>query len=127
MKTKLIICNLIVAVFLFTAHGQTANQTASNSSNSAKQSGDAIFDDIMQSLPSNVKAKLDTIPTVKPNSTTRQSKPIDEEKKNEILKNRNEQLNSLPPELKAKVEKAMKDIDKQKHERAMKFKESRKP
>jgi len=93
-----------------------------------KNKTDNIFDEIMQSLPENVKVQLDsiktaTVPNVKPDKT---SGNIVREKKVLIDKVHQQKQDEISDELKTKIEKAMKDIEKNKIKKQIELKENKK-
>jgi hypothetical protein len=93
-----------------------------------KNKTDNIFDEIMQSLPENVKVQLDSIktttaPDVKPEKT---SGNLAKEKKSLIDKVHQQKQDEISDELKTKIEKAMKEIEKNKINKKIELKENKK-
>lgn len=93
-----------------------------------KNKTDNIFNEIMQSLPENVKVQLDSIKTTStPNSSPdNASRNIEKEKKQFIDKVQKQKQNEISEELKTKIEKAMKEIEQNKIKKQIELKENKK-
>lgn len=117
--TKTAIMVVAVISFLAVCYGQDSQ---------AKQPAvEDIFQDIMLTLPSDVKADMDSVKTNKP------AVPVNS---NEQVKNNNEKiqeqmqkdkrLQELPENVRNQVEKAIIEIDRNREERVLEFKEMKK-
>lgn len=117
MKSAYIYLIIVIALSFISVTAQT-NSVCPGSKN--KLSTDNIFNDIMRSLPADVKLKLDSVSTVN-NNTNRVSR------NNNIGSNKTYkgQLDDLSDDVKIRVEKAMHEIEKQNHKRQLQFKESK--
>jgi hypothetical protein len=93
-----------------------------------KNKTDNIFDEIMQSLPENVKVRLDSIKTTTAPAVNsdKASDNIAREKKVLIDKVHQQKQNEISDELKTKIEKAMKEIEKNKIKKQIELKENKK-
>jgi hypothetical protein len=93
-----------------------------------KNKTDNIFNEIMQSLPENVKVQLDSIKTTStPNvNSDKPSRDVVKEKKLLIEKVQKQKQNEISDELKTKIEKAMKEIEKNKIKKQIELKENKK-
>lgn len=84
---------------------------------------DEIFNDIMQSLPADIRSRVDSIkmtPQKKGPSSFQNKSP------SEIQTMKNKNMENISQELRVKIEKAMKEIDLQKQKRQLQFKENNK-
>lgn len=118
MKSAYIYLIFVIAFSLISVTAQT-NSGCSESRN--KISTDNIFNDIMQSLPADVKLKLDSVSTVNNNNAnivSRKNGP----NANKTYKG---QLDGLSDDMRIRVEKAMHEIDLQKQKRQLQFKETK--
>jgi hypothetical protein len=117
MKSAYIYLTFVIAFSLISVTAQT-NSVCSESRN--KISTDNIFNDIMQSLPADVKLKLDSVSTVNNNANivSRKNGP----NTNKTYKG---QLDGLSDDMRIRVEKAMHEIDLQKQKRQLQFKETK--
>ena len=106
--------------------------TGGNQASSAKQDYDAIFSDILKSLPQEKRALVDSAHGAKGNAAAAvpadpgQGKPSDEEKdkaRKAAEAKRSQALQALPPEVKARVDKAISDLDNRRKEKQAEFKE----
>jgi hypothetical protein len=89
-----------------------------------KEVTEDIFNEIMQSIPEDVKSKLDSITAVKSSIGKKQQSIHDDHQKN--IENNLRKRDDLPDELKQKIEKAMKDLDNKQARRQIEFKDSKK-
>jgi dienelactone hydrolase len=105
MKSAYFSLIIIIAFSLISVAAQTTNSSTGSEN---KLSSDNIFDDIMRSLPADVKSKLDSVAIVKSkDDKVNQKKSPDIDKK--TYKG---QLDGLSDDLKIKVEKAMQENGK---------------
>ncbi len=112
---------MIIAVFSFFAasYGQDTQ---------AKQPAvEDIFQDIMLTLPSDVKTDVDSVKTNKPvvnMNNNEQVKNSNEKIRDQIQKDK--RLQELPENVRDQVEKAIIEIDRNLEERVLEFKEMKK-
>jgi hypothetical protein len=100
---------------------------------SAKREYDAIFSDILTSLPQEKRALVDSAHGAKGNPVATaasadpgKGKPTEAEKdkaRKEAEAKRSQALQTLPPEVKARVDKAISDLDNRRKEKQAEFKE----
>ncbi len=93
-----------------------------------KSKTDNIFNEIMQSLPENVKVQLDSVKTTSAPNVNPYITPdnIAREKKAFSDKIQKRKQNEISDELKTKIEKAMKEIEKNKINKQIELKENKK-
>ena len=85
----------------------------------AKQEYDALFSDILKSLPAGQRAQVDSAQAAKS-----KDKPVDPAAAREAAKAKREKaLGELPPEVKARVDKAITDLENRRKEKAAELKE----
>ncbi len=118
MNTKLRITSLVVVCVcvLAYAEGPAGGETADIQT-------DAIFDEILQSLPTEAKEQVDS---AKRTSAATESAPVSsqsQEMSAERLRQREQALEELPEELRNQVEKAIGQIESAAEQRQMEFKE----
>lgn len=120
MKTFIMVCCLFICNFTVSVSAGQSELNKNNTIVEEKTATDNIFKDIMQSLPENVKNKLDSL----------KSKPVDRKlsvpDKSTINRLNDQRRSDLSQDLRLKVEKAMKEIDLQQQKRQLQFKESKK-
>lgn len=120
MKTFIMVCCLFICNFTVSVGAGQSELNKNNTIVEEKTATDNIFKDIMQSLPENVKNKLDSL----------KSKPGDRKlsvpDKSTINRLNDQRRSDLSQDLRLKVEKAMKEIDLQQQKRQLQFKESKK-
>lgn len=127
---------LIAALLAGRAFGDGAEPpakpaTGETQASSAKQDYDAIFSDILKSLPQEKRALVDSAHGAKGNAAAAsanpgQGKPSEEEKdkaRKAAEAKRSQALQALPPEVKARVDKAITDLDNRRKEKQAEFKE----
>lgn len=127
---------VIVLISLLVMYASAANELAmepnaavdTSAQIEKKNKTDNIFNEIMQSLPENVKMKLDSIKTTStPNVTpNKPSQDIAKEKKLIIDNVQKQKQNEISDELKTKIEKAMKEIEQNKIKKQIELKENKK-
>jgi hypothetical protein len=90
----------------------------------AKQSYDAIFSDILKSLPQDKRALVDSAHGTKGNAAVPAPGPVDpDEARKKGEAKRSQALQALPPEVKARVDKAISDLDNRRKQKQAEFKE----
>jgi hypothetical protein len=99
-------------------------QTDARDTNQKQRSASAIFDEIMQTLPADMKAKVDSASCesradVKSNAV----KPQQSAKPASLQNNRDGAVQELPEDVRGKVEKAISEIDLGNQNRQIQFKE----
>ena len=107
--------------------------TGENQASSEKQSYDAIFSEILKALPQEKRALLDSAHGAKGNAAMAagpadagKGKPTEEEKdkaRKDAQEKRTQALQTLPPDVKARVDKAISDLDNRRKEKQAEFKE----
>jgi hypothetical protein len=128
MKKALFTISILITAAGYSAAQQNMpqinEQKVQIENDSRSVSNDQIFNDIMQTLSSEMKMKLD--------STRHALKPVDSMKKNEVAENSGaskievdlkEKTGLIPKELKDKVEKTIKEIELKHQQRSIEFKE----
>jgi hypothetical protein len=120
MKTLLIVCFLFICNLPVSVNAGQSDLTKNQANVDEKTATDNIFNDIMQSLPENVKNKLDSLkshPADRSLSVTNKTTTnrLNDQRKSEFSK-----------DLRIKVDKAMEVIDLQQQKRQLQFKESKK-
>jgi len=91
---------------------------------SAKQSYDAIFSDILKSLPQDKRALVDSAHGAKGNAAAPATGPADPDAARKAGEaKRSQALQALPPEVKARVDKAISDLDNRRKQKQAEFKE----
>lgn len=101
---------------------------------SAKQDYDAIFSDMLNSLPQEKRALVDSAhgakgngaQAAKPENPGNGKKPTEEEKeqaRQAAKAKRAEAIQGLPPEVRARVDKAITDLDNRRKEKQAEFKD----
>lgn len=124
-KVFAILCLLIPCIIWGkTTSVEAAETTSTQISTEKKTATDNIFEEVMQSLPENVKMKIDSVAGKKTENHRQESSA---EHKIKADENINRLKNSdLSDDLRKKVEKAMNEIDRQQSKRELQFKESQK-
>lgn len=127
---------VIVLISLLAMYAAAANELAMEPNTAVdtsaqiekKNKTDNIFNEIMQSLPENVKVRLDSISTTSKQNVTpdKQSRDITKEKKQLIDNVQKKKQNEISDELRTKIDKAMKEIEKNKIRKQIEFKENKK-
>lgn len=116
-------------------HESPAKPAAASQASSAKQDYDAIFSDILKSLPQEKRALVDSAHGAQGNGNagngngngnTDKAGNSDAEKdkaRKAGEAKRAQALQALPPEVKARVDKAISDLDNRRKEKQAEFKE----
>jgi hypothetical protein len=105
---------------------QPAKATGAPAPNAAdpKQSYDALFTDILKTLPQEKRALVDSAHGAKGKAVTPPARPADPEAAKKAAKEkRDKALQELPPEVKARVDKAIQDLDTRRMQREAELKE----
>ncbi len=90
----------------------------------AKQDYDAIFSDILKSLPQDKRALVDSAHGAKGNAAVPAPGPVDPDAARKAGEaKRSQALQALPPEVKARVDKAISDLDNRRKQKQAEFKE----
>jgi hypothetical protein len=86
---------------------------------------DALYSDIIRTLPQEGKSKVDSARgrERRPETNPDKRKPDPEEIKREALEKRKKELDDLPPDVKARVDKVLSDLDSRRREKQTEFKE----
>lgn len=84
-----------------------------------------IFKDIIQTLPSNVKADLDSLRKVQEKGNKNQVHKVDTQKIAEQI-SMDKRMKDLPENVRKQVEMAIQEIEKNREERELQFKEMQK-
>jgi Ni/Co efflux regulator RcnB len=107
-------------------NGQTDGNNNDASQKQRKTS--AIFDEIMQTLPNDMKAKVDSASTIKKKNAGGQTSSSSNSgnQKAPAAANRDDALKQLPDDVRQRVEKAISDIDVSNQDRQILFKDSKK-
>lgn len=86
---------------------------------------DALYSEIVRALPQEGKSKVDSARggERKPESRPGKQAPDPEELKRDALEKRKRELEDLPPDVKARVDKALSDLESRRREKRTEFKE----
>jgi hypothetical protein len=86
---------------------------------------DALYSDILKTLPQEGRSKLDSARgrTARPQAAPAAVPLPSQEVSKEALERRKKDLEDLSPEVKARVDKALKDLEKRRKEKKAEFKE----
>ncbi|MEO7423985.1 MAG: hypothetical protein ABI036_02295 [Fibrobacteria bacterium] len=86
---------------------------------------DALYTDILKTLPQEGKSKVDSARGRDAKAELKQPKTTlsAEEVKKDALEKRKKELDELPPEVKARVDKVLSDLDNRRKEKQTEFKE----
>jgi hypothetical protein len=98
-------------------------QPAEASSN--RKAYDALYSDILKTLPQEGKSKVDSARGRDAKAGLKQAKPTlsAEDVKKDALEKRKKELDELPPEVKARVDKVLSGLDNRRKEKQTEFKE----
>ena len=97
------------------AAGDTSPENQPKTEAPAKREAyDALYSDIIRTLPQEGKSKVDSARgrERKPESKPGKQAPDPEELKRNALEKRKREMDDLPPDVKARVDKALSDLDK---------------
>lgn len=118
---------VLFVLFVFYAVSFSQDNKSSEGKLSKRPVVEDIFQDIMQTIPSDVKADIDSIKiknTVIDNNEIHQNNNVNENIKSQISKDK--RLLELPEKVRNQVEKAIKEIERNREERVLEFKEMKK-
>lgn len=118
---KILLPYIIICSLALTTTAQVPVQTPEGNVQNELRT-DEIFNDIMQSLPADIKSRVDSI---KINPQKKSSSYFQNKSTIEIQTIKNKNMENISQELKIKIEKAMKEIDLKKQKRQMQFKENK--
>lgn len=115
---------IVTGVFTFVAADSTHSEIRVKTT-------DKLFAEIMESLPGEAKARVDSAGStvLQKSNQTKSKKEQARLEKSPLPKNvkegqlRDQRLEQLPEQLRLQVEKAISDIDKRREEKALEFKE----
>jgi hypothetical protein len=128
MKTITSIFQILLLCLLAPVAGQSSGTTANGDTNQKQHAASAIFNEIMQTLPTDMKAKVDSASVdvkadakaQQKNSSSNAPRPL---KPNLQEPARDGAVSKLPEEMRGKVEKAISEIDLMNQNRQVQFKE----
>ncbi len=139
MKNAIVMKTLLTGLFLSFAVPAAAQDGSAAEDSSPKslpkaeapakrEAYDALYSDIIRTLPQEGKSKVDSARGRERKPETKQGKqgkqaPDPEEIKREALDKRKRELDELPPDVKARVDKALSDLDSRRREKQTEFKE----
>jgi len=104
--------------------GEALGKPAEAPAATAKQDYDAIFSDILKSLPQDKRALVDSAHGAKGNAAVPAPGPVDPDAARKAGEaKRSQALQALPPEVKARVDKAISDLDNRRKQKQAEFKE----
>jgi hypothetical protein len=120
---------LITLVCLVPVSGQVPSSDNARDTGRKQQQTAAIFDEIMQTLPSDMKAKVDSASVCAKNDAKKQDKGSSStasgpQRQTPQSADRDAAVRQLPDDVRARVEKAMSDIDLMNQDRQIQFKDS---
>jgi hypothetical protein len=113
---------------LFLAPAQPSRASDAKDTNQRQRAASAIFDDIMQTLPGDMKTKVDSAGVMtkngRPVSASKAHAAADSRSSSQTsAMRRDEAAGSLPDDVRGQVEKAISDIDLMNQSRQIQFKE----
>ena len=127
MRTRVFSAAVLIALGMvlstFSAESGFAEKTGKTKQTTVKT--DRIFDHIMESMPTELKTRVDSAATAtgKTKESTHRQGAREKETKVEKAAALDHALDELPRDLKEKVNKAMEKIDRQGKQRVLQFKE----
>jgi hypothetical protein len=126
---KNLYCVFVAAAWLMPT--MSLGQTAGDNNNASQKQREtsAIFEEIMQTLPSDMKAKVDSASATKKKNAVGQTSSASNsgnQKQASLAADRNDALKQLPEDVRQRVEKAISDIDNSNQDREILFKDSKK-
>lgn len=125
------ICTAAVVLFLWcVAPGNAQQPDDSNTQHAAEQRLDALFNKIMQTMPNEVRERVDSASTIvredrRPGEKKESLSP-ESRKGSESERRLNNRLNELPDNLKTQVEETIAEMQQRNEKRKAQFRESRK-
>ncbi|HMD67681.1 MAG TPA: hypothetical protein VKF42_02315 [Chitinivibrionales bacterium] len=119
---------LLALVCLVPVSGQTTSSGNPKDTGRKQHETAAIFDEIMQTLPSDMKAKVDSASVCARSEAKKQDKGSSvtssgSQKQASQPADRDDAVRQLPDDVRAKVEKAISDIDLMNQDRQIQFKD----
>lgn len=127
---KTLLAGLILSGLAAAQDGSAAKDSSPKSQPKAdapakREAYDALYSDIIRTLPQEGKSKVDSarVRERKPESGPGKPAPDPEELKRNALEKRKRELDDLPPDVKARVDKALSDLDSRRREKQTEFKE----
>jgi hypothetical protein len=128
MKSVANILQILLLCLLAPVAGQPSGTTAKGDTNQKQHAASDIFNEIMQSLPADMKAKVDSAgvdvkvdaKAQQKNSSSNAPRPL---KPALQEPSRDGAVNKLPEDVRSKVEKAISEIDLMNQDRQIQFKE----
>jgi len=119
----------IAIVCLMTTLGNAQTTGNTHDASQKQRATSAIFDEIMQTLPSDQKTKVDSASTIKRKNAGGQTSSASNsgnQKQAPGAADRDDALQQLPDDVRQRVEKAISDIDNSNQDRQILFKDSKK-
>ncbi|HUI92397.1 MAG TPA: hypothetical protein VLX68_09150 [Chitinivibrionales bacterium] len=126
MKYLAYILQILIVCLLAPVAGQPSGSSVKGDTNQKQHAASDIFNEIMQSLPADMKAKVDSAAAdVKADAKAQQKNQSSESQssKGTGADSRDGAVNKLPAEMRDKVEKAISDMDLMNQNRQIQFKE----
>jgi hypothetical protein len=131
LALKILLSCLVLVRFAAAQDKPVAAESASQSKAKAaepsanRKAYDALYSDIIKTLPQDGKSKIDSARgrEAKPDSKQSGKSRSAEELKKEAFEKRKRELEDLPPEVKARVDKVMSDLDNRRKDKQAEFKE----
>jgi hypothetical protein len=126
MKSVATIIQILLLCLLAPVAGQPSGTTVKGDTNQKQHAASAIFDEIMQTLPADMKAKVDSASEdVRADAKVQQKNPSAPRPLKPGLQeqSRDGAVSKLPEDVRSKVEKAISEIDLMNQDRQIQFKE----
>ena len=127
---KTLLAGLMLSALAAAQDGAAAGDSSPKSQPKAeapakREAYDALYSDIIRTLPQDGKSKVDSARGRERKPETKPGKqiPDPEELKRDALEKRKRELDDLPPDVKARVDKALSDLDSRRREKQTEFKE----
>lgn len=130
MKQIITILHVSSLCLLMMLFAQPSSASDAKDTNQRQRAASAIFDDIMQTLPNDMKAKVDSAGigrksdrSVSGSSSKAQAASDSRSSSQTSVMRRNDAAGSLPDDVRGQIEKAISDIDLMNQDRQIQFKE----
>ncbi|MDB5102488.1 MAG: hypothetical protein JWP91_177 [Fibrobacteres bacterium] len=110
------------------AGGESASQAKEKSAppSANRKAYDALYSDILKTLPQEGRSKVDSARGLPVSAAAKPANPASAENaKKDALEKRKKEMEALPPEVKARVDKVLSDLDNRRKEKQSEFKELR--
>ena len=127
---KTLLAGLMLSALAAAQDGAAAGDSSPKSQPKAeapakREAYDALYSDIIRTLPQDGKSKVDSARGRERKPETKPGKqiPDPEELKRDAVEKRKRELDDLPPDVKARVDKALSDLDSRRREKQTEFKE----